>query len=95
MSGPLKQTLQTTPLDANVLPSITRSYVITAAKEVGLAIVKRSLTPEQVRHADELFIAVTTRDIVPVVKFDGTVIGDGTPGAQTKRLARQFREFTK
>jgi D-alanine transaminase len=93
--GPLKQTLQTTPLDANVLPSITRNYVITAAKEVGLAIVERPLTPEQVRHADELFIAVTTKDIVPVVKFDGTVIGNGTPGAQTKSLARKFREFTK
>lgn len=95
VSAPRKQTLQTAPLKANILPSITRKYVVKAAKEIGLDIVERSLTPEQARHADELFIAVTTKDIVPVVKFDDTVIGDGRPGAQTKLLARQFREFTK
>jgi len=93
--GPLKQALQTAPLNANVLPSITRKYVIKAGEEIGLDIVEESLTPQQVRHADELFIAVTTRDIVPVVKFDDAVIGDGTPGAQTKLLARRFHEFTK
>ena len=44
--------------------------------------------------ADELFIAVTTQDIVPVVAFDGKVIGDGKPGEHTKCLIHAFRSFT-
>ena len=45
-------------------------------------------------QADELFIAVTTKDIVPVVKFDAELIGDGKPGKYTKLLIQQFRSFT-
>ena len=89
------QTLQTAPLTANILPSITRKYVIQAGENTGLEIVEKSLTSQQAAGADELFIAVTTKDIVPVVKFDGTVIGDGKPGKYTKLLIREFRKFTQ
>ena len=88
------QTLQTAPLTANILPSITRKYVIQAGENIGLEIVEKSLTSQQAAGADELFIAVTTKDIVPVVKFDGTVIGDGKPGKYTKLLIHEFRRFT-
>jgi len=90
----IRRTLQTTPLTANVLPSITRKFVIRAAQNVGLAAVEKSLTPGQAGSADELFIGVTTRDIVPVVKFDGKSIGDGRPGKYTKLLIQEFRKFT-
>ena len=89
------QTLQTAPLTANILPSITRKYVIQAGENTGLEMVEKSLTSQQAAGADELFIAVTTKDIVPVVKFDGTVIGDGKPGKYTKLLIREFRKFTQ
>jgi len=88
------QTLQTAPLTANILPSITRDFVVKAAEKVGLQVVEKSLTPQQASAADELFIAVTTQDIVPVVKFDGKVIADGKPGKYVKLLIRQFRTFT-
>jgi D-alanine transaminase len=88
------QTLQTTPLTVNILPSITRKFTIEAGKNIGLEIVEKSLTPQQASCADELFIAVTTKDIVPVVKFDGKVIGDGKPGRYTKLLIKEFCSFT-
>jgi len=87
------QRLQTAPLTANILPSITRKFVIKAAKNIGLEVVEKSLTPKQAKNADELFIAVTTKDIVPVVEFDGKVIGDGKPGKYTKLLIQEFRSF--
>ena len=88
------QRLQTAPLTANILPSITRKFAIEAGKNVGLEIVEKSLTPQQACCADELFIAVTTKDIVPVVEFDGKLIGDGKPGKYTKLLAQEFCSFT-
>lgn len=88
------QTLQTAPLTANILPSITRKYVLEAAQSIGLEVCEQCLAPQQAALADELFIAVTTKDVVPVVKFDETVIGSGAPGPQTKALAEAFLKFT-
>jgi D-alanine transaminase len=88
------QTLQTAPLTANILPSITRKFVIKAAKNIGLEVVEESLTPRQAKDADELFIAITTKDIIPVVKFDGEVVKDGKPGGYTKQLIEEFKKFT-
>jgi D-alanine transaminase len=88
------RTVQTAPLTANILPSITRHYVLQAAQNIGLETAEKCLTPEQAASADELFIAVTTKDIVPVVKFDETTIGAGTPGPQTRALAEAFLKFT-
>ena len=89
-----RQRIQTAPLAGNILPSITRKFAIEAGKNIGLEIIEKSLTPQQACDSDELFIAVTTKDIVPVVKFDGKVIGDGKPGKYTKLLIKEFRSFT-
>jgi len=59
-----------------------------------MELVEKSLTPQQAAEADELFIAVTTKDLVPVVKFDGKIIGDGKCGRYTKLLIEEFRSFT-
>ena len=88
------QILQTAPLTANILPSITREFAIKAGRNIGLDIIEKSLTPQQAADSDELFIAVTTRDIVPVVKFDQTTIGDGKPGRYTKMITQEFLSFT-
>jgi len=89
------QTVRTAPLNANILSSITRKFTIRAAKNIGLELVEKSLSPQQAINADELFIAVTTKDIVPVVKFDGKIIANSKPGKYTKLLIEEFREFTK
>jgi len=88
------RTLQTTALTVNILPSITRIFVIRAGKNVGLEIMEKSLTPQQANNADELFIASTTNDIIPVVRFDEKLIGDGNPGKYTKLLIQEFHSFT-
>ncbi|MGD2095465.1 MAG: aminotransferase class IV [Phycisphaerales bacterium] len=88
------QTIQTAALTANILPSITRKFVIKAGKNIGLETIEKSLTPEHAKNADELFITVTTKDIVPVVKFDDKLIADGRPGRYTKLLIQEFSSFT-
>jgi D-alanine transaminase len=88
------RTLQTTVLTANILPSITRKFVIRAGKNIGLETMEKSLTPQEASDADELFIASTTNDIIPVVRFDEKLVGDGRPGKYTKLLIQEFRSFT-
>jgi len=88
------QAMQTAPLTANILPSITREFTLKAGSNVGLEMVAESLTVEQAACADELIIASTTQDIVPVVKFDGKPVADGKPGKYAELLNREFRSFT-
>lgn len=90
----LGRSLWTAPLSANILPSITRKFVLQAARNLGMEVVEKCLTPQQAASATELFIVVTTKDIVPVVKFDDAVIGNGKPGPQTAALIAEFRKFT-
>ncbi|MHC4618687.1 MAG: aminotransferase class IV, partial [Planctomycetota bacterium] len=90
----LGRKLHTAPLSANILPSITRKFVIRAAAGTDLQVVEEAVTPQQAASADELFIAVTTHDIVPVTKFDDKTIAAGKPGIYTQQLIDQFRSFT-
>ena len=78
------------PLGHEILPSITRSRVMQLAANAGLIVQEKSLTPQQAAQCDELFIAVTTKDIVPVTRYDGRVIGDGKCGQLTMRLIEEF-----
>ena len=84
--------LQTTPLSENILPSITRIFVLECAKAVGLEVVQQHYTIQEAPSASEMFIAVTTKDIVPVVAFDSNTIGSGKPGAWTVKLIEQFKK---
>ena len=87
------QSLQTSPLTANILASVTRDFVIKAAREISLPVIEESLTLERATGADELFMAATSRDVLGVVKFDGITIGSGKPGPVTKTIARKFLDF--
>jgi len=89
------KTVITRPLGHEILPSITRARVMQIAKNAGLSVVEKFLTPEQAARCDELFIAVTTQDIVPVTKFDGTPIGNGQCGELTARLIAEFQTFVQ
>ncbi len=88
------QALHTTPLSNSILPSVTRKFVLKAALNAGLELVEKSITPNQAQTADELFLAVTTKDIIPVIKFDGRTISGGKCGKYTRQLIEEFRLFT-
>ena len=52
-----------------------------------------------VRHdifiADECFLTGSAAEIIPVVKLDSRVIGDGKPGPLTRRLTERFHQLTR
>ena len=81
----------TPPLEAGLLPGITREFVLELAAELGLPAREERLTPEDLGRADEAFITGTTREVTPVVRVDDRVIGNGSPGQITRRLLALFR----
>lgn len=74
-----------------VLLGITRAEVI---KLLGDQVELRDFTLDEYCAADEVIITSSTKEIVPVVRVDDRIIGDGAPGTNTRALMRKWRELT-
>lgn len=83
-------TLVTPPLSAGILPGITRTAVLQCARQCGVACVERDVTPEELSLADEVFVTNAVIETAPVLSLDGTLVGPGTPGPVTGRLAWEY-----
>ena len=84
--------LVTKPLGQDILPSITRKCVMKLANEINLPIKEHEITPNDAKNADELFMAVTTKDIMGIYEFDGTKISGGKVGPITRKLEEAFKK---
>jgi len=85
----------TPPLDAGLLPGITRAFVLELAREEGFDGVEDPVSVADVRAADEAFITGTTREITPVVRMDAHPIGTGRPGPVSQQLLASFHARVK
>jgi branched-chain amino acid aminotransferase len=81
----------TPPIEAGLLPGITREFLFEVGKEEEIAVREEVLRDEDLFTADEAFLTSTTRELVPIVKVDERSIGSGRPGPITHRLLAGFR----
>jgi branched-chain amino acid aminotransferase len=85
--------LRTPPIAAGILEGVTRGLVLRLARSLGVAVEEVPLRPEDLEAAREVFITSTVREIVPVTRLGDRAVGDGRPGATTRRLHRALREL--
>ena len=82
-----------TPPHDNSLESITQDSVVRIAKDLGLNIIERKITRDEVYIADEAFFTGTAAEITPITELDFRIIGDGKRGKITKKLQDSFFEM--
>ena len=87
--------LLTPPTYVGALKGITRGAIIDLAKRLHIHFAERVLTRHDLFNAEECFLTGTAAELVPVVKIDGRVIGQGKPGETTHTLMKAFRDMTK
>ncbi|MBC8372653.1 MAG: branched-chain-amino-acid transaminase [Planctomycetes bacterium] len=80
--------------DSGILVGVTRGVVMRLARELGLTVIERTVTPDDLHAADECFLTGTAAEVIAVTKIDETTIGDGKAGEITTKLMTAFREFT-
>lgn len=85
--------LLTPPVSAGILEGVTRNTVIELATKMGIPVSEELLTQYDVYNAQECFLTGTGAEVIPVVKVDGRVVGDGHPGELTKKLIAAFRNL--
>jgi branched-chain amino acid aminotransferase len=83
-------TLYTPPFAAAILPGITRSSVITLARDLGFTVQEEMLPRELLYIADEAFFVGTAAEITPIRTVDKIAIGNGRRGPVTEALQDAF-----
>jgi D-alanine transaminase len=82
----------TRQLGHEILSGITRNAVLRFAREAQMTVEERAFTVEEAKEAAEAFVTSATTFVTPVVSIDGVALGDGTPGAMTRRLREIYIE---
>ena len=77
--------------DAGIVEGITRGVVLDLARQIGLEVIEGFYDVAEIDRAEEMFLTSTTREVVPVVKVDGKLVGTGKPGPVTLNLLRAYR----
>jgi len=86
----VKQGKLYTPDLTACLEGITRASVMQLAQEIGVEVIEKRLTRDEVYCADEAFFTGTAAEITPIRELDCRSIGSGTRGPITERLQTLF-----
>jgi branched-subunit amino acid aminotransferase/4-amino-4-deoxychorismate lyase len=77
----------------DILFGITRRTVIEVARQMGLEVKDLALKRDQLHEVNEAFLTSSSRGLVPIVKIDGAIIGQGSPGPMTKQLSAAYEAY--
>ena len=86
--------LYTPALDV-ALDGITRRSVIAIASEMGLKVVEKRLTRDELYVADEVFFTGTAAEVTPIREIDGRQIGIGERGPITAEIQQRYFDIVQ
>ena len=85
----------TPPAHLGILEGVTRQTVMELCGTIGIPAAEHTLTLHDMYTADECFLSGTGAEVMPVVEIDGRRVGDGTPGALTRRFQEAFHALAR
>ena len=80
----------TPDLSAGALNGITRNTVLHICKDLGLELVQKRITRDEVYIADEAFFTGTAAEVTPIRELDRVALGNGTRGPITEKIQSAF-----
>jgi branched-chain amino acid aminotransferase len=84
-----------TPEITACLNGITRNTIFHFAKELGLPLIEKRITRDEVYIADEAFFTGTAAEVLPISELDGRKIGTGRRGIITEKLQTMYFDQVK
>jgi D-alanine transaminase len=87
--------IYTPPNGHHILPGTTRDVVTELAGRLRVRCESARVPEAQLRSADEVWLAFSTRGLLPVTTLDGAAVGDGKPGPLFKRMHAAFEGYVR
>jgi D-alanine transaminase len=84
--------LSTPPTGHELLSGITRDLVIEIAKNNAILVEERHIQAAELFDADEIWMTSSTREIAPVIRLNGEVVGSGKAGDMWKRMVDMYQQ---
>ena len=82
--------IYTPDLSAGALNGITRNTVLHICKDLGLELVQKRITRDEVYISDEVFFTGTAAEVTPIREIDRIEIGSGSRGPITEKIQSAF-----
>jgi len=82
--------IYTPDLSAGALNGITRNTVMHIAKDLGIEVVQKRITRDEIYIADEAFFTGTAAEVTPIRELDRVSLGSGARGPMTERVQQAF-----
>jgi len=79
-----------TPDLASCLDGITRNSVLTMARDLGIEVIEKRITRDEMYCCDEAFFTGTAAEVTPIRELDNRQIGEGKRGPITEKLQSLF-----
>ena len=91
------QTVYTHPANERVLHGVTRRFALEYLREAGVEVREEMFTMEELMQADEVFTMSTITEFAPVVKVNGTDVGNRTKskGSMLRQLQSAYQAQIK
>ena len=83
----------TPPKGNYILPGITRDLVVELAQANAMPLEQRSISLEELRVAEEVWLTSSMREVLPVVELDGRTVGNGEIGPVWARMNALYQAF--
>jgi branched-chain amino acid aminotransferase len=80
----------TPDLSAGALNGITRNTVFHICKDLGLEVIQKRITRDEVYISDEAFFTGTAAEVTPIRELDRIELGSGSRGAITEKIQSAF-----
>jgi branched-chain amino acid aminotransferase len=84
----------TPPLASGCLEGVTRSVLLEIGAGAGAPVEERTLLPEDLYSAEEVFISSTNRNVIPVSEVNGHKIA-AAPGPIVQKLEKTFEKYIR
>lgn len=85
-------TMYTHPATNLILNGITRREILKHCAAIGLQVAEKPFTLDELMNAEEVFMASTTAEVMPLTQVNDAQIANGTPGNWTRKLQEAFEE---
>ena len=85
-------TVETPPLSSGCLEGVTRGLLLELAPPAGVPMIERTLSPEDLFSADEIFITSTNRSLLGIGEIAGHSYA-AAPGPVTQKLEKMFAAY--
>ena len=85
--------IHTPKTNHHILAGVTRKILLDLARKEGLSVEERTVEAKDLLDLDEMFLAGTTIEVMPVIAIDEKPVGTGKPGPFTQKLSASYQDF--